>query len=108
MISYFDHRTRTVPKPVIVYDKQGVDDPHDNAALSIDNEGYIWVFISGRSRSRPGFIFKSTKPYNIESFEMIREAEMTYPQPWWIPGEWISLSAYEIYKGAGALLVYLG
>jgi len=86
MISYFDHRTRSVPKPVIVYDKQGVDDPHDNAALSIDNEGYIWVFISGRSRSRPGFIFKSTKPYDIESFEMIREAEMTYPQPWLIPG----------------------
>jgi len=87
MISYFDHRTRTVPKPVIVYDKQGVNDPHDNAVLSIDNEGYIWVFVSGRGRSRPGFIFKSNKPYNIESFELIREAEMTYPQPWWVPGE---------------------
>jgi hypothetical protein len=87
MISYFDHRTGMVPKPVIVYDKQGIDDPHDNAALSIDNEGYIWVFVSGRGRTRPGFIFKSRKPYNIDSFEMIREAEMTYPQPWWVEGE---------------------
>ena len=51
MISYFDHRTGMVPKPVIVYDKQGVDDPHDNASLSIDNEGFIWVFVSGRSRA---------------------------------------------------------
>ena len=87
MISYFDHRTGMVPKPVIVYDKQGVNDPHDNAALSIDNEGYLWVFVSGRSRSRPGFIFKSKEPYSIGSFEMIREGEMTYPQPWWIEGE---------------------
>lgn len=84
MISYFDHRTGMVPKPVIVYDKQGVDDPHDNASLSIDNEGFIWVFVSGRSRARPGFIFKSTKPFSIDNFEKIREAEMTYPQPWWI------------------------
>src|SRR5512133_2250746 len=78
MISYYDHRTGMVPKPVIVYDKQGVDDPHDNASLSIDNEGFIWVFVSGRSRARPGFIFKSTKPFSIDNFEKIREAEMTY------------------------------
>ncbi len=84
MISYFDHKTRSVPKPVIVYDKNGIDDPHDNASLSIDNEGYIWVFVSGRSRSRPGFIFKSKDPFSINSFEMIREGEMTYPQPWWV------------------------
>lgn len=87
MISYYDHVTGKVPKPVIVYDKDGVDDPHDNAAISLDNEGYIWVFVSGRSTSRPGFLFKGTKPYSIDSFEMIRKAEMTYPQPWWIKGE---------------------
>jgi hypothetical protein len=87
MISYFDHKTRSVPKPVIVYDKKGIDDPHDNASLSIDNEGYIWIFVSGRSQSRPGFIFKSKNPFSIDGFEMIREGEMTYPQPWWVRGE---------------------
>jgi len=87
MISYYDHKTRTVPKPVIVYDKKGIDDPHDNAALSIDNEGFIWVFVSGRSRARPGFIFKSASPFGISSFELIKEGEMTYPQPWWVNGE---------------------
>ena len=41
MISYYDHQKRVVPKPVIVYDKITVNDPHDNAALSIDDNGYI-------------------------------------------------------------------
>ena len=87
MVSYYDHETRTVPKPVIVCDKEGVDDPHDNGVLSIDNQGYIWVFVSGRGQKRPGFIYKSTKPYSIEAFEKIREDEMTYPQPWWVEGK---------------------
>lgn len=87
MISYFDHVTGMVPKPVIVYDKHGVDDPHDNASISVDSEGFIWVFVSGRSTSRPGLIFKSTNPFSIDSFEKIMEGEMTYPQPWWVGGE---------------------
>ncbi len=81
MISYYDHKTGQVPKPVVVYDKMGVDDPHDNPSLMIDNEGYLWVFVSGRGRRRPGFKYKSTTPLSIESFEKITEEEMTYPQP---------------------------
>lgn len=84
MISYYDHKRKVVPKPVIVYDKMGVDDPHDNASMSIDSKGFIWVFVSGRNTSRPGIIFKSFKPYSIDSFEKIKEGEMTYPQPWWM------------------------
>lgn len=87
MISFYDHRTHTVPKPVIVYDKMGVNDPHDNASLSIDSSGYIWVFVSGRGRTRPGLIFKSQTPYSIDSFEKIYAGEMTYPQPWWVNGD---------------------
>ena len=87
MISYFDHASHTVPRPVIVYDKQGVDDPHDNAALSIDGNGFIWVFVSGRNTSRPGLIFKSRQPYQINDFEQVKVGEMTYPQPWWKAGK---------------------
>jgi len=87
MISYFDHQKKVVPRPVIVYDKLGVDDPHDNASVSIDDQGYIWVFVSGRAKARPGFIFKSTAPYSIDGFEKILQKEMTYPQPWWRKGE---------------------
>ncbi len=84
MISYYDHQKGIVPKPVIVYDKMGVDDPHDNASISIDDKGYLWVFVSGRAKARPGFIFRSSEPYSIDSFEQIKEGEMTYPQPWWM------------------------
>jgi hypothetical protein len=87
MISYYDHKTKLVPKPVIVYDKQGVNDPHDDAAISIDNQGYLWVFVSGRSTLRTGLIFKSRKPYQIDNFDKVLEGDMTYPQPWWIKGE---------------------
>lgn len=87
MISYFDHTKKIVPKPVLVYDKMEVNDPHDNASISIDSKGFIWVFVSGRAKLRPGLIFKSSKPYSIESFEQIKTGEMTYPQPWWIEGK---------------------
>jgi hypothetical protein len=87
MLSYFDHKTKQVPRPVIVYDKIGVNDPHDNASLSIDNNGYIWIFVSGRNTTRPGIIFKSQQPYTIDHFEKISEGEMTYPQPWWFNGK---------------------
>lgn len=82
MIGEFDHKTGMVAKPTVVYDKQGVDDPHDNPSLLIDENGIIWVFISGRGRSRPGFKYKSTKPFDISEFTNITEEEMTYPQPW--------------------------
>lgn len=81
MIGSYDHKKGTVSKPVVVHDKQGVDDPHDNPSLMLDDAGYIWVFVSGRGNRRPGFKYKSTKPYSIDSFERITEEEMTYPQP---------------------------
>jgi hypothetical protein len=87
MISYYDHQKKIVPKPVIVYDKEGVNDPHDDAAICIDENGFIWVFVSGRMTLRPGLIFRSTKPYSIDGFEKILVGEMTYPQPWWIKDE---------------------
>jgi hypothetical protein len=82
MIGEFDHKTGMVSKPTVVYDKKGVDDPHDNPSIMIDDEGYIWVFVSGRGRKRPGFKLRSKEPFCIDEFEMVTEEEMTYPQPW--------------------------
>lgn len=81
MVSYYDHKKKVVPKPTVVYDKFGVDDPHDNPSLALDQEGYLWVFVSGRGRARPGFKYRSDRPYDISSFSRITEEEMTYPQP---------------------------
>jgi hypothetical protein len=87
MASSFDHAKNRVPQPTIVHDKQGVDDPHDNASITIDDQGHLWIFVSGRGRSRPGFKYRSTQPYNIDHFELIEQAELTYPQPHAFAGE---------------------
>jgi hypothetical protein len=86
MASCYDHATGQVPRPTLVLDKQGVNDPHDNAALAIDARGYIWVFVSGRATARPGWKFRSRQPYSVADFEFIRQDEMTYPQPRYLPG----------------------
>lgn len=86
MASYYDHRTGLVPRPTIVCDKQGVNDPHDNGSVALDAEGYVWVFVSGRGRGRPGFKYRSTRPYSTDAFDLVSTEEMTYPQPWFIPG----------------------
>jgi hypothetical protein len=84
MASYYDHARHRVPRPTIVRDQRGVNDPHDNPSISIDAEGYIWVFVAGRARHRPGQIFRATKPYSVDEFEQIAEREMTYSQIWHI------------------------
>ncbi|HPU25454.1 MAG TPA: BNR-4 repeat-containing protein [Phycisphaerae bacterium] len=90
MVSYYDHATCLVPRPTVVHHKMGVNDPHDNAAILLDRDGYIWVFISGRGRARTGWLYRSTAPYSIDSFEWIHGGdgenffEKTYPQPWYL------------------------
>lgn len=86
MVSYYDHTTGTVPRPVVIHDKQTVDDPHDNPSINVDAAGHIWVFVSGRGSVRPGFIYRSTTPYSIHAFERVMEDEFAYPQPWAIDG----------------------
>ena len=87
MIGSFDHATGKFSKPRIVYDKMGVDDPHDNPSIAMDGAGYIWVFVSGRGRKRPGFKFRSQAPHGIDHFVQMSEEEMTYPQIWWVAGK---------------------
>lgn len=87
MVSYYDHERHMVPRPVVVHDKGGIDDPHDNPSIALDEHGHLWVFVSGRGQRRPGFIYRSRAPYDVSDFELVLEGELTYPQPWWIQGE---------------------
>ncbi len=87
MASAYDHATGTVPRPTIVHDKEGVNDPHDNPSIALAEDGHVWVFVSGRGRRRPGFLYRSVAPYSVNAFERIRERELTYPQPWFIAGK---------------------
>ena len=86
MVSYYDHNTGLVARPVRVMDKSPVNDPHDNASMSIDEEGYIWIFVSGRSTTRLGRIYRSKVPYGINDWVNLGDSEFTYPQPWWFEG----------------------
>ncbi len=99
MISEYDHRSGKVPHPVIVYDKMGVNDPQDNASITIDTGGYIYVFISGRGRTRPGLIFRSIMPGSIQQFEKIFEGEMIFPQPWVLKDSCIFLMYTKVLNG---------
>ena len=71
MVSYFDHKTKTVPRPTILLDKK-TNDAHDNPVVSMDDQGYIWIFSTSHGRVRPSFIHRSVKPYDIEEFTQIR------------------------------------
>lgn len=74
LVSYYDHKTGTVPRPTILLDKQ-TSDAHDNPVISMDDAGYIWIFSTSHGRSRPSYIHRSRKPYDIEHFERV---EATY------------------------------
>ena len=87
MISCFDHKTGLVQKPTVVYDKGKIIDPHDNPALLIDDQGYIWVYVAGRGNHRKGIRFRSCKPYDISAFEEKGRSIMAYPQAYFIPGK---------------------
>lgn len=84
LISFFDHVNRKVPRPVIVSGNPGVSNRKDNAKLSLDSKGYIWVFVSGQGRTRPGYIYKSEKPWSIEGFRQTWSGEIVFPQAWWM------------------------
>lgn len=95
MISYFDHKTGQVPRPTILLDKNTAD-AHDNPVISIDDDGYIWIFSTSHGLSRPSYIHRSNEPYNIDIFEQIdvtyllngKERPMdnfSYMQAWQLP-----------------------
>lgn len=86
MVSYYDHTTGMVPKPTILMDKN-TDDAHDNSAMSIDDDGYIWIFSSAHGTARPSYIHRSHRPYDISEFDRIAETNFSYSQPWYISGQ---------------------
>lgn len=87
MAGCFDHTTGMVCKPTVVCDKQGVNDPHDNPSILLDDKGYVWVYVSGRANRRPGIRYRSTEPYSIERFEEMNRSVMAYPNPRYVPGK---------------------
>ncbi len=74
-VSYFDHKTGQVANPTIVLDKQTTD-AHDNPVISVDDDGYIWIFSTSHGTGRPSYMSRSTGPYSIEAFELMNPTEI--------------------------------
>jgi len=99
MVSYFDHRTKTVPRPVFLVNRK-TDDAHDNPVMSIDDSGYIWIFSNSHGTERPSFIWKSDKPYDISGFTKVLTTNFSYGHPWWVPGKGF-LFLHTLYRDKG-------
>lgn len=95
MVSYYDHKTGTVPRPTILLDKK-TDDAHDNPVIAVDEAGYVWIFSTSHGRSRPSYIHRSKRPYQIEAFELVDAVRdrngahvaidnFSYMQAWHLP-----------------------
>ena len=76
MVSYYDHKTRTVPRPTVLLDKK-TDDAHDNPVICMDAKGHIWIFSTSHGTSRPSYVHKSRRPYDVSAFELIRATRQT-------------------------------
>ncbi len=80
MISSYNHRTGTLEKPTLVFDKW-TNDPHDNPGLDIGPQGHILLFAPSHGHlTTPSYILKSKYPASIDSFEVIEKSLFAYPQ----------------------------
>ena len=83
MVSYYDHKTGMVPRPTVLVDKETTD-AHDNPVISVDKDGYIWIFSSSHGTGRPSYVSRSKEPYNIDEFEWKLTTNFSYTQPWYV------------------------
>lgn len=97
LVSYYDHATGTVPRPVRLLQKR-TEDAHDNPTLSIDAAGHLFVFSSAHGTSRPSYLHRSKKPYDITEWELIEKTNFSYTQPWYLPSSRRFLFLHTLYK----------
>lgn len=64
----------------VVRRTNGYCDPHENAAIYVDADGFIIVAQSSRGDWRKGFIFKSVEPYSIAQFKQVATGYYAYPK----------------------------
>jgi hypothetical protein len=79
IVSYYDHKTGMVPRPTILLDKK-TDDAHDNPVISVDDKGHIWIFSTSHGTSRPSYIHRSTRPYDVNEFEQVNVTKIESSQ----------------------------
>ncbi len=97
MVSFFDHQSGRVPRPTLLLDKR-TSDAHDNPVISVDATGHIWIFSTSHGTSRPSYIHRGKRPYDIDAFEWVPATKLeagqpvamtnfSYFQAWHLPGQ---------------------
>ncbi len=86
MVSFFDHSTGRLARPVFLLDK-ATDDAHDNPVLQLDSTGRVWIFSSSHGTVRPSYILRSSAAFEVESFDLVRVGNFSYPQPWYLESQ---------------------
>jgi hypothetical protein len=96
-VSYYDHKTGEIANPTTILNKNTAD-AHDNPVISLDDKGFIWIFSTSHGTSRPSYISRSTKPFDITNFEIVNATEnvngqdvpftnFSYLQVWYVKGK---------------------
>lgn len=98
LVSYYDHATGTVPRPVRVLLKR-TKDAHDNPTLSIDAAGYLYMFSGAHGRKPTSYIHRSRQPYDISAWELVASWNFSYPQPWYLPQSRQFFFLHTLYEG---------
>ena len=96
-VSSFDHATKTLGAPTVVYDKHTTD-AHDNAVLGLDGDGYLYLFSASHGQTRQSAIARSKRPYDCTEFETVYTGNFSYPQPYFVPGKGKFLFIHTAYQ----------
>jgi hypothetical protein len=95
MASYYDHATGELARPTLVMNKNTTD-AHDNPVINLDDEGYVWMFGNSHGLSRPAYVLKSRKPFEVSAFDIVDATKeedgktvpmdnFSYMQAWHLP-----------------------
>lgn len=119
MLSWFDHSTGWVRRPVVIHDRD-TNNAHFNASLAVDEAGYIYVFanshgLGGLDHSpqalarRESVVYRSIGPHDPSVFEVLRRDNFSYSQPWPRPGGgllWLHTRYQQVGDGVRRVLYY--
>jgi hypothetical protein len=86
MVSFYDHATGEVPRPVVLLERKN-NDAHCNPTLSLDDAGRVWVFCNFHGAGGNGYVYRSREPYSIDAFDLVREENFSYSNVWNVKGK---------------------
>jgi putative BNR repeat neuraminidase len=73
--------------------------------MAIDDGGYIWIFSNSHGTSRPSYIWRSAKPYDIARFDLIKTTNFSYGNVHYVPGKGF-LFLHTLYRNKGRSLFW--